>query len=70
MEWAGFNARLDRQEAEATPKKPKTLVVFGPHLDAPPAHPDTVLTTLIYLEKTLKPLECSMHICQWTYSCT
>ncbi|KAL8597460.1 hypothetical protein ACOMHN_050958 [Nucella lapillus] len=54
MEWAGFNARLDRQEAEATPKKPKTLVVFGPLLDAPPAHPDTVLTTLIYLEKTLK----------------
>ncbi|KAL8585526.1 hypothetical protein ACOMHN_051411 [Nucella lapillus] len=56
MEWAGFNARLDRQEAEATPKKPKTLVVFGPLLDAPPAHPDTVLTTLIYLEKTLKNL--------------
>ncbi|KAL8573956.1 hypothetical protein ACOMHN_029403 [Nucella lapillus] len=40
MEWAGFNARLDRQEPEATPKKPKTLVVFGPLLDALPAHPD------------------------------
>ena len=53
VEWAGFNAYLDRQEASTSTKKPKTLVVFGPLLDAPPAHPDTVLTTLIYLEKTL-----------------
>ena len=52
-EWAGFNAYLDRQEASTSTKKPKTLVVFGPLLDAPPAHPDMVLTTLIYLEKTL-----------------
>ena len=29
-------------------------MVFGPFLDAPPAHPDTVLTTLVYLENTLK----------------
>ena len=28
-------------------------MVFGPLLDAPPAHPDTVPTTLVYLEKTL-----------------
>ena len=35
-------------------KKPKTLVVFGPLFDAPPAHPDTVMTTLVYLEKTSK----------------
>ena len=53
VEWAGFNAYLDRQEASTSTKKPKTLVVFGRLLDAPPAHPDTVLTTLIYLEKTL-----------------
>ena len=31
----------------------KPLVVFGPLLDAPPAHPDTVMATLVYLEKTL-----------------
>ena len=31
-------------------------MVFGPLLDAPPAHPDMVLTTLVYLEKTLKTL--------------
>ena len=53
VEWAGFNAYLNRQEASTSTKKQKTLVVFGPLLDAPPAHPDTVLTTLIYLEKTL-----------------
>ena len=29
-------------------------MVFGPLLDTPPAHPDTVMTTLVYLEKTLK----------------
>ena len=53
VEWAGFNAYLDQQEASTSTKKPKTLVVFSPLLDAPPAHPDTVLTTLIYLENTL-----------------
>ena len=29
-------------------------MVFGPLLDTPPAHPDTVMTTLVYLEKTSK----------------
>ena len=29
-------------------------MVFGPLLDAPPDHPDTVMTTLVYLEKTSK----------------
>ena len=29
-------------------------MVFGPLFDAPPAHPDTVMTTLVYLEKTSK----------------
>ena len=33
--------------------KPKTLVVFGPMIDSPPAHPDTVMTTLVYLQRTL-----------------
>ena len=31
-------------------------MIFGPLLDAPPAYPDTVLTTLIYLETTLEDL--------------
>ena len=54
VEWAWFNAYVDRKEASTSTKKPNTLVVFGPLLDAPPAHPDTVMTTLIYLENTLK----------------
>ena len=50
----GVNAYLDRQEASTSTKKPKTLVVFGPLLDAPTDHPETVLTTLIYMENTWK----------------
>ena len=44
VEWAGFNAQQDRL-VDST-QKPKTLVVFGPMIDSPPAHPDTVLTTV------------------------
>eukprot|EP00745_Piridium_sociabile_P018840 TRINITY_DN28551_c0_g2_i7.p1 TRINITY_DN28551_c0_g2~~TRINITY_DN28551_c0_g2_i7.p1 ORF type:complete len:249 (-),score=41.05 TRINITY_DN28551_c0_g2_i7:725-1471(-) len=53
VEWVGFNAQQDRLVAGSA-HKPKTLVVFGPMIDSPPAHPDTVLTTLLYLERTLK----------------
>ena len=35
-------------------RSPKTLVVFGPMIDSPPAHPDTVITALLYLERTFK----------------
>ena len=52
IEWAGFNAQQDRLEGSSV-QKPKTLVVFGPMIDSPPAHPDTVLTTLVHLEKCL-----------------
>lgn len=52
VEWAGFNAQQDRLVAGSA-QKPKTLVVFGPMIDLPPAHPDTILTTLVYLERSL-----------------
>ena len=68
VEWAGFSAYLDRQEASTSTKKPKALVVFGPLLVAPPAHPDTVLTTLIYLEKTLNTFGIQYATSQSTYS--
>ena len=42
LEWAGFNACLDRQETGDSTKTPKTLVVFGLLIDVPPAHHDTV----------------------------
>ena len=34
-------------------QKPKTLVVFIPMTDSPPAHPDTVITTLVNFERAL-----------------
>ena len=48
VEWAGFNAYLDHQEGSTSTKKPNTLVVFGPLLDAPPADthlPGNILKT-------------------------
>ena len=38
IERAGFNAQQDRLEGSSVQK---TLVVFGPMIDSPPAHPDT-----------------------------
>ena len=52
VEWAGFNAQQDRLVAGSV-QKPKTLVVFGPMIDSPLAHPDTVLTTLVNRERAL-----------------
>ena len=52
VEWAGFNAQQDRV-VEGSGNKPKTLVVFGPMIDSPPAHPDTVMTMLVYRQRTL-----------------
>ena len=69
FEWAGFNAYFDRQDASSSTKKPKTPAVFGPFRDAPPAHLDTALMTLIYLEKRpCRPLECNKHTSHSTYS--
>ena len=36
---------------------PKTLIFFGPLLNSTPAHPDTVLTTMNYLIKSLQSFE-------------
>ena len=53
IEWGGYNAALARVECSP---KPPTTYMFGPLIDAPPSHPDTVLTTLSYFEKTLTEL--------------
>ena len=52
VDWAGYNAYEDRKSQ--TTNKPKTIVVFGPLIDSQPSQPDTVLTTLVYLERSLK----------------
>ena len=53
IEWGGYHAALARVECFP---KPTTTYMFGPVIDAPPSHPDTVLTTLSYLERTLTEL--------------
>ena len=46
-------------------KTKPTKLLFGPLIDAPPANPDTVLTTLLYIEKFLKQINSKsyIHIC-------
>ena len=50
IEWNGFNNQLSRTQGII---KPATTYMFGPLIDAPPSHPDTILTTLIYMQKSL-----------------
>ena len=52
IEFSGYNAKEDRKEN--IPIAPKTLFVFGPLLNSPPSHPDTVLTTMHFLLNSLK----------------
>ncbi len=54
VERSGFNALNDRDPAVV--QKPKTLYVFDPLIDSPPPHPDTVVTTMAYIDRTLKSL--------------
>ena len=49
----GYNAALARVEYSPTPA---TIYMFGPLGDAPPSHPDIVLTTRSYFERTLTEL--------------
>ena len=51
-EWSGTMTNLAREMGK-TPSAANQFV-FGPLIDSPPAHPDTVLTTLIFIEKFMK----------------
>ena len=61
IEWGGFS----NQEARNThAQKPASTYMFGPLIDAKAAHPDTVLTSLEYLKKSLADMGMSYaHIC-------
>lgn len=50
MEWNGFNNQLSRSQDIC---KPASIYMFGPLIDAPPSHPDTILTTLTYMQRSL-----------------
>ena len=45
MEWNGFNNHLASSQNVL---KPASIYMFGPLIDAPPSHPNTILTTLTY----------------------
>lgn len=45
LDWSAYNVVQDRNGDDSAPKL-KTISVFGPLLDSPPAHPDTSLRRL------------------------
>ena len=51
-EWAG--AMVASSRAEGSGYGPASHFIFGPQIDRHPSHPDTILTTLMLLEKSLK----------------
>ena len=54
MEWSGFNTEITcMSDAE---EKPATTYLFGPVIDSPPSHPDTVLTSMCYMQKSMRNL--------------
>ena len=50
MEWSGFNNNHARTEGVL---KPASTYIFGPFIDAPPSHPDTIVPTLTYVQISL-----------------
>ena len=54
MESSGFNTEITRMtDAE---EKPASTYLFGPVIDAPPLRPDTVLTNMCYMLKSMRKL--------------
>ena len=51
-EWGGFNSQLARQSTGCTKRGP-SMYLFGPLINAPPAHPDTVLTSVMCMMQSL-----------------
>ena len=51
MQWNGFNSRS--AETDNAPKSSASTYMFGPLIDAKASHPDTVLTSMEYLKKSL-----------------
>ena len=61
MEWNGFNNELSRTKGVL---HPANMYVFGPLIDAPPSHPDTILTTLTYMQRSMVDMGMEkVHLC-------
>ena len=58
LDWSSYNAVQDRSDDSRAPKL-KTTSVFGPLLDFPPVHPDTVLSTITF-DMQLYVIACSI----------
>ena len=50
MEWSGFNNNHARTEGVL---KPASTYMFSRLIDVPPSHPDTIVTTLTYMRRSL-----------------
>ena len=55
MEWAGFNHHLVTLSEEIVKKQAPTYLL-GPLINSQPAHPDIVLTSVVYMMKSLQEL--------------
>ena len=61
MEWNWFNNELSRKEGVL---HPANMCVFGPLISAPPSHPDTILTTVTYMQKLMVDMGMEkVHLC-------
>ena len=60
MEWSGFNCQLARESTEMVKHQPSAYALpaylFGPLSNAPPAQPDAVLISVVYMMKSLEDL--------------
>lgn len=54
MEWGGFNTKI--VHLSDVDKKPASTYRFGPLFDSPPSHPDTVLTSMSYMQRSLNKM--------------
>ena len=50
-EWSGYMKSKAREAGDDDTNTTATNYVFGPLIDSPPSHPDTVLTTMLHAEQ-------------------
>ena len=67
MEWYGYNNKLAREKSRVYLIMPATVYLFNPLIDAPPSHPDTVLTSLLYMDTSLDELLICALACSSTW---
>ena len=56
MGWSGLHNQLAKKQAPSA-TKPATVYSFRPLIHAAPAHQDTVLTSMLYMKKSLLDLD-------------